>query len=105
MEATKKKCWKKCGREARPGQADCRECHAEYERSNRVKRTQARVAAAYLAGFAGLKAQLTQTFARIGRGEMTGYTALEVVRNSKPDVSRGAPHGIGHSATSGSELR
>lgn len=44
---------------------------------------------AYRAGFQALKTELTAMFMRIGKGELTGYTALEIVRNSSPDVPRG----------------
>lgn len=44
---------------------------------------------AFLLGFNTLKDDLTATFRRIGEGEMSGFTALEIVKNSKPIVARG----------------
>jgi hypothetical protein len=43
---------------------------------------------AFHAGFKALKEDLTVAFRRIGEGQLSGYTALEIVKNSKPDVSR-----------------
>jgi hypothetical protein len=43
---------------------------------------------AFLAGFKALKDDLAIAFRRIGEGQLSGYTALEIVKNSKPDVPR-----------------
>ena len=43
---------------------------------------------AYLAGFQALKTDLMEAFIRIGRGEMNGYTAHELVKNSRLNVPR-----------------
>jgi hypothetical protein len=43
---------------------------------------------AFLSGFQALKSELTTAFLRIGKGELTGYTALEIVRNTEATVSR-----------------
>jgi len=87
----KKKCYKGCGRDARIGQRTCRECHAEYMRGFRVKRERSKLRTAFLAGFEALRAELISAFTKIGKGEMNGYTAREIVKNSVADVPRDTP--------------
>jgi hypothetical protein len=43
---------------------------------------------AYLQGFQALRDDLIATFRRIGEAEMSGYTAVEIIKNSKADVPR-----------------
>jgi hypothetical protein len=43
---------------------------------------------AYNRGFEALRADLMKSFQRIGKGEMNGYTAAEIVKNSQI-VARG----------------
>lgn len=54
----------------------------------RVRREKKVRDTAFVAGFRALQASLAKTFQGIGKGEMNGYTALEVVKNAKPDVAR-----------------
>jgi hypothetical protein len=44
---------------------------------------------AFNAGIEALRADLSETFRKIGSAEMNGYTALEIVKNSKSLVARG----------------
>ena len=81
------KCSKKCGRDAKEGQKYCKVCHAEYMRGFRKSDLARKLDKAYLAGFQALKTDLMEAFSRIGRGEMNGYTAHELVKNS-PYVPR-----------------
>ena len=82
------KCSKKCGRDAKEGQRYCRVCFALYQKSFRKASLQRKLDKAYLAGFQALKADLMEAFIRIGRGEMNGYTAHELVKNSRLNVPR-----------------
>lgn len=77
------KCSKKCGRDAKEGQKYCKVCHAEYMRAFRKTNQARKLDKAYLAGFLALKADLMEVFIRIGRGELSGYTAHEMVKNSQ----------------------
>jgi hypothetical protein len=43
---------------------------------------------AFRRGFQALQADLLGVFQRIGKAEMNGYTAAEIVKNAKPEVSR-----------------
>ena len=43
---------------------------------------------AFRQGFHALRDDLIATFKRIGEGEMSGWTALQIVKNSKPIVAR-----------------
>jgi hypothetical protein len=43
---------------------------------------------AFTAGFEALRSDLLEVFRRIGNAELNGYTALEIVKNSKPIVAR-----------------
>lgn len=54
----------------------------------RVRRDEKLRDTAFIAGFRALQAHLSRAFQGIGKGEMNGYTALEVVKNAKPDVAR-----------------
>lgn len=54
----------------------------------RKRRDRKLVDQAYVKGFRKLQAELMSTFLRIGKGEMNGYTAHEIVKNSVPDVPR-----------------
>ena len=72
-----------------PDQRVCKECHAEYMRGYRLTSKQRAHIKSFLQGYNALRDDLTATFKRIGEGEMTGYTALEIVKNSKPIVARG----------------
>lgn len=88
MVKREKVCWQ-CGKKAAvAAHGSCKECHATYERTNRGKRQRKKLEQAFLAGFGSLKADLLDAFRRIGSGEMNGYTAVEIVKNSKPDVPR-----------------
>jgi hypothetical protein len=49
---------------------------------------QKKLAKAYRRGFEALRQDLLGAFRRIGKGEMNGYTALEIVKNAKIDVRR-----------------
>ena len=82
------KCSKKCGRDAKEGQKYCKSCHAAYMRDFRKSNLERKLSKAYLVGFEALKADLMEAFIRIGRGELNGYTAHEIVKNSRPKVSR-----------------
>ncbi len=44
---------------------------------------------AFLAGVKETKLHLMETFIRIGRGELSGYTAHEIVKNANINVPRG----------------
>jgi hypothetical protein len=72
-----------------PDQRWCRQCKSEYEKANRKRRHQRAVDGAYRRGFEALKADLTMVFLRIGKAEMNGYSAAEIVKNAKPEVPRG----------------
>jgi hypothetical protein len=82
------KCSKKCGRDAKPGQKYCRECHAAYMREFRKSNLARKLDKAFLAGFSALRADLIESFKQIGKGEMNGYTGMEIVKNARPDVPR-----------------
>jgi hypothetical protein len=43
---------------------------------------------AFLQGFQALRDDLLATFRRIGEAELSGYTAVEIIKNSKADVPR-----------------
>jgi hypothetical protein len=43
---------------------------------------------AFLQGFHALRDDLLAMFRRIGEGEMSGYTAVEIVKTSTADVPR-----------------
>jgi hypothetical protein len=57
-------------------------------KSYRTRRDHKLRETAFIAGFRSLQAFLARTFQGIGKGEMNGYTALEVVKNAKPHVTR-----------------
>ena len=82
------KCSKKCGRDAKEGQRYCKVCAAEYHRGFRKTNLARKLDKAYLAGFQALKTDLMEVFIRIGRGELSGYTAHEMVKNSRANVPR-----------------
>jgi hypothetical protein len=75
--------------EARDGQRTCAGCHAEYMRWYRKTAQRRVLEKAYRRGLEALRADLLQHFQRIGKGEMTGYTAAEIVKNSAAIVARG----------------
>jgi hypothetical protein len=54
----------------------------------RKRRDQKIRAKAFLDGFRALQADLMETFQRMGKGETSGFTALEIVKNSQPEVPR-----------------
>lgn len=83
-----RKCSTGCGRLARPSQKYCSACHAEHMRAHRAKMKTVTAQRAYMAGFNALKADLMEVFVRIGRGELNGYAAHEIVKNSKVNVPR-----------------
>lgn len=56
----------------------------EYRKTAKARERQR----AFLRGFNALKDDLITAFRRIGEGEMSGFTALEIVKNSKPIVAR-----------------
>lgn len=84
----KRGCSKGCGREAKPNGRYCRVCHAEYMRDHRQRMKIVARNRAFMAGFSALKADLMEVFVRIGRGELNGYAAHEIVKNSKVNVPR-----------------
>jgi len=76
-------------REKQPKHAWCRQCLSAYEKANRALRRERELKTAFCRGFEALKADLTTVFLRIGRAEMNGYSAAEIVKNAKPEVPRG----------------
>jgi hypothetical protein len=62
---------------------------AEYFRTYRKTAAARNERKAFIAGWTALQTELVETFQVIGRGEMSGFTALEIVRNTSPKVPRG----------------
>jgi hypothetical protein len=71
---------KGCGR--------CSKCHVlymrEWRRNNRKKRDRL----AYNSGVEALRSALSDVFKSIGRAELSGYTALQIVSNCAAKVPR-----------------
>jgi hypothetical protein len=51
-------------------------------RDYRVTSTRKKLDRVYKCGFEALRFDLMKTFQRIGKGEMNGYTAAEIVKNT-----------------------
>lgn len=62
---------------------------AAYMRDYRKESRERERKKAFVAGFQALRVNLMGQFKRIGKGEMNGFTAFEIVRNTEPDVPRG----------------
>lgn len=72
----------KCGVEERKtGQRWCRKCFNAYEREHR-KTVDRR---GFVRGFEALRRVLVAKFHNIGPGQMTGYTAEEIVRTTSAE--------------------
>lgn len=83
-----KKSCSRCDKDTRKGQRLCADCHNAYMRDFRKRSQRKKLERAFLAGYNALRNELEVLFRKIGKGEMNGYTACEVVKNAKPEVPR-----------------
>jgi hypothetical protein len=61
---------------------------SDYEHAHRKAREARQLEQHYTRGFEALRQDLMAVFQRIGKAELNGYTALEIVKNAKLDVPR-----------------
>ncbi len=73
-------CTKGCGREAAPRDYWCRPCRAQYMRSYRGIKAEMKRWKEWRTGVEAMRNQLIVAFEQIGRAELNGYTARDIVK-------------------------
>jgi hypothetical protein len=75
-------CSKDCGRNARPGQRTCSECHAAYMREYRRRVGERRTHAAFFRGVEAMRTRALIEFrGSVQTQEITGFRAAQILEH------------------------